>query len=207
MPITNCSVEPVSAIVLSGGLARRMGGRKKALVKFSGKPMISYVLEALENQAEALAKILINVNATDGYEHLGYQLIADNLSGNLGPLAGIEAGLAHIEKGYLLVLPCDVPLLNEDVISRLISAVINSTNLCAVAHDGERVQPTFAIFHVSQRDSLEAYLKSGGRRLINWYEEQKIVSVDCADIKQVFNNINTLEELGQAEGLYSKGSS
>jgi len=80
--------------------------------------------------------------------------------------------------------------------------VLLNKGKCAVAHDGERIQSTFAIFHKSQRDSLEAYLQGGGRRLINWYQDQKIVEVDCADIKEVFSNINTQQDLDLTEALF-----
>ena len=194
--------QQVTAIILAGGLARRMGGQKKALLAFLNKPMIAYVVAMLESMGNGLQDILINTNDSVGYEKFGYALISDNLTGSLGPLAGIEAGLASIDDGYLLVLPCDAPLVSVDVMQRLIDAVLLNEGKCAVAHDGERIQSTFAIFHKSQRDSLEVYLQGGGRRLINWYQDQAIVEVDCADIKEVFSNINTQQDLDLTEALF-----
>jgi len=69
-------------------------------------------------------------------------------------------------------------------------------------HDGERMQATFAIFHVSQLEALQSYLKRGGRRLITWYQEQQAVEVDCSDLKDIFVNINTRMDLANAEALF-----
>jgi len=196
------SNEPITAIVLSGGQARRMGGQEKGILPFAGKPMISYVIDTLDGLGDKIQTIVINSNSPSNYEQFKQKIISDNLKDDMGPLAGIEAGLVNINSGYLLVVPCDVPLVTVEPIIRLINAVSNSEANCAVVHDGERMQATFAIFHVSQLEALQSYLKRGGRRLITWYQEQQAVEVDCSDLKDIFVNINTRMDLANAEALF-----
>jgi molybdopterin-guanine dinucleotide biosynthesis protein A len=45
------------------------------------------------------------------------------------------------------------------------------------------------------RDSLEAFLASGGRKIDAWYAALKVVEVGFDDEADAFRNINTLEEL------------
>jgi len=200
MSCTLCK-EPITAIVLSGGQARRMGGQEKGTLLFAGKAMISYVIDTLDSLGDQIQTIVINSNSPSNYAQFKQNIISDNLNDNMGPLAGIEAGLVNISSGYLLVVPCDVPLVTAEPIIRLINAVTNSEANCAVVHDGERIQATFAIFHASQVEALQTYLKRGGRRLVTWYQEQQAVEVDCSDLKDVFVNINTQMDLANAEAL------
>ena len=69
----------------------------------------------------------------------------------------------------------------------------------AVAHDGERLQPVFALLDVRLGASLKHYLESGRRKLDLWYEENNAVTVDFSDAKEMFLNVNTLEELSALE--------
>jgi molybdenum cofactor guanylyltransferase len=191
-PIGN---ELITAIVLSGGEARRMGGGEKGVLPFAGRPMISYVIATLESLDDTIETILINTNDPGCYEQFKQRTLSDNLTENIGPLAGVEAGLVNIESGYLLVV-------SSEPIVRLINAVSSTDANCAVVHDGDRMQTTFAIFHVNQRSALQAYLKRGGRRLMTWYKEQNAVEVDCSDLNNVFVNINTQKDLASAEALF-----
>jgi len=50
---------PVSAVVLAGGRATRMGGADKGWVELAGRPLIDHVLDRLRPQVD---EILINAN-------------------------------------------------------------------------------------------------------------------------------------------------
>jgi molybdopterin-guanine dinucleotide biosynthesis protein A len=60
----------VTAVVLAGGRARRMGGQDKGLVELNQVPLIEYALIALQEQVET---ILINANRNiERYAGMGY---------------------------------------------------------------------------------------------------------------------------------------
>ncbi|MEO1885144.1 MAG: NTP transferase domain-containing protein, partial [Methylococcales bacterium] len=69
--------EPITAVILSGGQARRMGGEDKGLVTFSTKPMISHVITVLESLHEPVDTVLINTNRPKGYAQFDLQIIED----------------------------------------------------------------------------------------------------------------------------------
>ncbi|PCI66485.1 MAG: hypothetical protein COB26_11380 [Piscirickettsiaceae bacterium] len=94
----------ITAVILSGGQARRMGGEDKGLITFAAKPMVAHVIAVLESLHEHIDRVLLNTNQPEGYTQFGLQITDDKLKDNEGPLVGIDAGLASIEKGYLLVV-------------------------------------------------------------------------------------------------------
>jgi molybdenum cofactor guanylyltransferase len=65
----------------------------------------------------------------------------------------------------------------------------------AVAKTGAQPHPVFALMKSDVRESLEAFLASGGRKIDAWYAALKVVEVSFDDEADAFRNINTLEEL------------
>ena len=90
--------QQVSAVILAGGMGRRMGGQDKGRLEFNGKPLIKYVLETIRPQVKT---ILINANRHQAeYARYGYTVVADLLTGYQGPLAGFATGaLAGLASG------------------------------------------------------------------------------------------------------------
>lgn len=191
------SNQDISVLILSGGRARRMKGLDKGFVDLNGKPMIQHVLD---NLGSGFRQVMVSTNRDNAaYKELGCKLVADKLTGSLGPLAGIHAGLSEAKTKHVFVVPCDTPYISKEVCQRLYHTLQASSDLMAVAHDGERLHATVAVIDVSVREKLECYLLQGGRRMMSWYKEQAALEVDCSDLKSCFTNINTLAELERAQ--------
>ena len=74
----------ITGVILAGGRARRMGGADKGLVLFNGKPLIEYVIDALEPQVGCL---LINANRNhEIYRSYKFDVISDELEDYCGQL-------------------------------------------------------------------------------------------------------------------------
>ena len=65
---------------------------------------------------------------------------------NWGPVF-VSADISA-DTDYILTLPCDSPMLADDFVDRFIEAQQNSNARVCVAHDGERLQPVYALFFV-----------------------------------------------------------
>lgn len=186
----------ITGMVLAGGQARRMEGRDKGLIELLGKPMIAYSIDALQTQLE---NIIINANRNpDRYRQYAEQVIADDISGYHGPLAGIATALKRIDTELLLTVPCDSPFLPGDLVSRLANAFTHGNIDVSVAHNGERIQPVFSLLRKSLSHSLDAYLASGERRIDRWFEQHAVQPVDFSDVPETFDNINTPDDLKRA---------
>lgn len=190
----------VGAVVLAGGLARRMGGQDKGLVMLGGKAMASYALQTL---LPLVTRCVINANRnSDAYAQLlpgGVGVIADSRSGHLGPLSGLSSAIDHLDTQYVLMCPCDSPFMQAELIMELIKQCkLNDADIAA-AHDGERLQPVFCVVHRRVKTSLDAFLDSGERKIDRWFEAHKLVAVQASQYSQSFRNINTEDELAIAE--------
>ncbi|PKO63890.1 MAG: molybdenum cofactor guanylyltransferase MobA [Betaproteobacteria bacterium HGW-Betaproteobacteria-16] len=183
----------ISGIVLAGGLGRRMGGVDKGLMPFAGKPMIAHVLERLRPQVD---EIIISANREIGrYAAYGFPVIADEIKGYAGPLAGLHRGMCMAQHPLLLSVPCDSPLLPADLAGRLLKALQENGADLALARTGNRTHPVFCLCRSSLKDHLYHYLQADGRKMSDWHDTLKVVEVSFDDEPQAFANINTPEEL------------
>lgn len=184
----------VSGIVLAGGKGSRMGGVDKGLQPLRGRPMVTWAIARLRPQVD---EIVINANQNlEIYRAFGYRVVADEIGGFAGPLAGLHAGLNAAAHALVVTVPCDSPFLPDDLVSRLQKNL--GENQLAVAKTGAQPHPVFALMKRSVRESLETFLASGGRKIDAWYAALKVIEVPFDDEADAFRNINTLEELKHA---------
>ncbi len=190
----------ITGLILAGGMGRRMGQRDKGLQLFRGKPMAQWAIERLKPQVDS---ILINANQNaEAYAAFGYPVVADQVQGFAGPLAGLHAGLLECTTPLLVTVPCDSPFLPLDLVARLRAALEANNAKLAVAKTGDQPHPVFSLVRREVLDSLTGFLVTGGRKIETWYAALKVVEVPFEDV-QAFANINTLEELNLLSGEQS----
>jgi molybdopterin-guanine dinucleotide biosynthesis protein A len=186
----------VTGVILAGGQARRMGGKDKGLIRLNDKPMIEYIIAAFKPQT---SKLLINANRNhEVYSSYGIEIIADNLSGFCGPLAGMASALQTIKTEYMVTAPCDSPFIPADLVQRLATAIENESADISVAHNGDRIQPVFCMLKKSLAQSLNGYLAKGERKIDRWFEQHNYAVADFSDVPTTFDNINTPEDIENA---------
>ncbi|QSX33582.1 molybdenum cofactor guanylyltransferase [Shewanella avicenniae] len=187
--------QQLEAVILAGGMARRMGGDDKGLVELLGQPMVAHVLARIAPQ---VAQIRINANRNQAqYAEFGYPVFADQQQGYLGPLSGMSSAMATSTAELILTVPCDCPLIPQDLAERMLAAFKAQDADLAVATDGEREQPVVLLLKRSLLPSMLAFLDSGRRRIDMWYADLKVAQVSFADQPNAFINVNTPEEKQQ----------
>ncbi len=187
----------VTVVILAGGSSRRMQGHDKGLQLLHGIPLIAHVIERLKPQSRNL---LLNCNDhCNEYRRFGYPLLQDTLPGKLGPLAGLLSAMEKGDSEYVLSVPCDTPYLPTDLVSRLFEKLQQSgTEVCTV-NDGERLHPVIMLTSRKLAKGLRTYLEAGGRKVMDWYQQQSHSAVDYTDQPHAFANINTPEQLQAAQ--------
>jgi molybdenum cofactor guanylyltransferase len=180
----------ITGVVLAGGRARRMGGEDKGLVEVDGAPMVVHALRGLAPQVGA---VLINANRNQQrYAELaGCEVVADRDADFAGPLAGMASAMQRAGTRYILTVPCDSPLLADNLGQRLFAALLAENAEISVAHDGTRLQPVFALMACTLQQSIVDYLAGGGRKIDAWYAERRVALGDFSDYPDMFLNINT----------------
>lgn len=183
-----------TGLILAGGAGQRMGGQDKGLLTWQGKTMAAQVAQSLRPQVR---RLLISCNRnSDYYATLADMTVADSRRDFQGPLAGIEAAIPHLIGKFLIVVPCDNPLLPADLARRLVAALDSPENIDAdisYAHDGAREQYLCAAIRARILPCLGAFLDEGHRAVRHWYAQQRCIAVDFSSQAQCFMNVNSLD--------------
>ena len=182
----------ITGVLLAGGLARRMGGGDKGLVRVGDSVLAALTLSRLSPQVGA---VVVNANRNESeYAKLGAPVVGDVFPDFAGPLAGIHAGMVAAETEWVLSAPCDSPFLPDDLAEKLFAAAMQAGADIATASAGGRAHPVFTLARKSLHPDLESFLTEGGRKIDLWHARHKCATVDFPD-ESAFANINTPEDL------------
>lgn len=185
--------DAITGLILAGGEGKRVGGADKGLLDYRGRPLITHVIERFAPQVDQL---LISANRhLEDYLDFGYPVVTDATAERLGPLAGLEAGLAACTTPWLATCPCDSPQLPLDLVARLLAAAQARGAQLAVATCPSGLQPTFLLCRRGLLPVLRAALRAGERSVRGWCHCQRAVEV-AFDDASAFANFNTLADLG-----------
>ena len=200
-------------VILAGGLARRMGGGDKGLLLLGGKHLLSHVIDRLAPQVAGLA---LNANGDPKrFAEFGLPVLPDSVSGFVGPLAGVLAGLdwaAEQGADCIVTAAADTPFFPCDLVPRLMLAsegMVDPLVLSATPDPTKGVvrHPTFGLWPVSLRDDLRAALQGGLRKVVLWTDahggRQATFPADPFD---PFFNVNSPEDLIRAEAMLEQAA-
>ncbi len=197
------------AIILAGGRATRMGGADKASRMLGVAPLIAHVLGALKPQCSAM---VINANGdATRFAALGVPVVADDVPGFAGPLAGILAGLDHLATHhpgltYAVSAATDTPFLPDDLAAKLDTARLAAKAEIAIARSDNIVHPTFALWPIDLRiDLREALVEEDLRRVTTFFSRYRCAYADWSAIPfDPFFNVNTPDDLRMAEEILAQ---
>ena len=191
----------ITALILAGGAARRMGGCAKALQPFGESTLLETIVRCLQGQVEHIA-INANQQLTE-HGQFGYPVWPDQQSQLLGPLAGVATGLAHCHTEFLLTVPCDSPFLPQDVVAKLYARMqqgqYDLVTVCTREADGSLQQhPVFCLMRPALARHLQTYMQAGGRKFSDWWRDLRVAFVEF-DQPEAFRNLNTRQDLLDAQ--------
>ncbi len=194
----------VHGLILSGGQGSRLGGVDKGWVPIVGRPLVQHVLTRLHGQVHDLT-ISANRNLQQ-YSSLGFPVLPDDTDWlGMGPLAALAT--LHTHQGaawqhdWLLVVPCDTPLLPLDLVQRLMQPFVIDPNLeVAYAQSPQGVQPSMMLVRCAALASVEPYLQSQQRSIRGWQQNLRHQAV-VFDQAMLFSNANTSEAVRELENF------
>ena len=195
---------PTLGLILAGGLARRMGGGDKARLAIGGVSILDRVLARLTPQCGA---IIVNANGDPArFADTGLTVVADDVPGFAGPLAGILAGLEWAaghrpDIAWVVSVPGDCPFLPADLVARLHAARVAENKPLACARSGDQVHPVVGLWPVALRHDLRQALVGEGLRKIDiWTARHGVALAEWPDTPvDPFFNVNTPEDAAEAE--------
>lgn len=180
--------------VLCGGQGSRMGGGDKGWLPYKGSSFVESAIGRFRCESLPMDSVIVSANRNcQRYQGLGVQVVRDLRPGYKGPLAGLEAILTIANPDQpLLLLPCDMPELPEDLAMRLIATLYKATpGTIVIANDGERAQPLcMALYPAMAYPHLKQFLDGGERGVFHWLKQHRLREVPYSDHAHRFCNVN-----------------
>jgi molybdopterin-guanine dinucleotide biosynthesis protein A len=196
----------VPAVLLAGGLARRMGGGDKPMRRIGGRTILGRVIARLKPQC---GELILNANGDPArFAEFGLPVIADDVENFPGPLAGILAALdwtaAHRpDVRFVLSAAADCPFLPRDLVARLTRARAEQDAQLAVAASGGQSHPVIGLWSVALRGELRhALVEEDVRKIDRWTARYKLATVSWpTEPLDPFFNANTMDDIAEADRL------
>ena len=194
------------AVLLAGGLARRMGGGDKPMRRIGGRTILERVIARLRPQC---GELILNANGDPArFAEFGLPVIADTVKDFPGPLAGILAALdwtaAHRpDVPFILSAAADCPFLPRDLVARLDRARAEQDAQLAVASSGGQSHPVIGLWSVALREELRhALVVEDVRKIDRWTARYKLATVSWPTAPlDPFFNANTMDDIAEADRL------
>ena len=197
---------PTFGLVLAGGLARRMGGGDKALLRIGRETILDRVLARFGPQCSGM---LLNANGDPArFARFGLPVVADDIPDFAGPLAGILAGLDWLAANrpgieWMASVPGDCPFVPRDLVPRLHAARVAEGKALACAKSGDWRHPVAGLWPVALRAHLRHALTEESLHKIEvWTGRHGVALAEWPDAPvDPFFNVNRPEDLANAELL------
>lgn len=183
-----------SALILAGGRATRLGGIAKHELVVDGETIFA-------RQCRVLAPRVAEIIVSSPRDIAGYRTVRD-AADNVGPLAGIAAGLAASTTPWLVVAAGDMPYLTGELVDLLLAARRDGIDAVGI-RIGALPEPLLCVLHaragetVQRRISASRFKASGlltdEALRVAWLDEAALRAIDPA--LDALKNINAPEDL------------
>ena len=183
------SVFQCSVVLLAGGRGQRMGGQDKGLVIWKGQPLIEFAQRVVRPLTDDL---IISCNRNrEHYARYADRLVSDGNEDFDGPVAGIRAGLAAARHSHLLVLPCDVPNIDSDLLDALLGTAREHPGQPVMVRHGEHWEPLLCVIPTALAPAFEAAWQAGERSPRKIMLQLNARAWQCAENDPRLSNFNT----------------
>lgn len=186
----------VTACILAGGRARRMGGAVKPLLAVDGVRILDRQRALLAPRA---AELVISVAGPGPLTEQGVRTVVDAVA-EAGPLAGIAAGLAASERPWLLVVAGDMPSIRGEVLDLLLAAATADVD-AVVPWIGGFPEPLLALYGRGAAAVIARHLGAGQRSVQAVVRELRVAAIDEVAIRVADSDLVTFRNLNYPDQL------
>lgn len=160
-----------SLLLLAGGQGSRVGGRDKGLMVWQGQPIAAHLVALTR---PLVGEVIISCNRNhDQYQRWADQLVSDRPGEYPGPLAGILSGLHACKTSHLLVVPCDLPQLDQMLLAQLLGQAASQPSIPWLVKAGDAWQPLVSVIPLRLLPELQQAWDQGQRSPLRWLLGQR----------------------------------
>ena len=203
----------LSVAILAGGKSSRMG-TDKALLFIEGKTMIEHIIAQVKDIGD---EVIVITNTPERYKFLGLPLFADVIP-DKGALGGLYTAIDAASHPYTLILACDMPFVNRDLLNHLKSLMSECDAVVPKIFppEGEKkksgtAEPLRAIYSKACLAPIRKCIDDDNLKMIAFFRDIKLRWVDEDEIRKfdpelvTFMNANTPEEFEVVKGMMRGG--
>lgn len=183
--------------ILVGGSGTRMGCPKTSLVLPDGRQLVEYVFETVRRHNDWIEDVVILGHCPTLPASLAHLTILTDAVSGAGPLAGLCSLLGHAAPGFGLLLACDMPYLNSELLERLHASAGVDTDAVAFrrADRPGAYHACCALYHPGLLPVAKDELMHGKRSLQHLLAGAKVAAIDPGpDDDRMLTNLNHPED-------------
>jgi molybdopterin-guanine dinucleotide biosynthesis protein A len=178
-------------------------GPDKAFALLAGTPLIEHLLAKVEGFGD---EVIVTTNRPHAYAHLGLPLFTDPTPG-LGALQGLHTALSAAQGDKVLVLACDMPFVQRDLMAHLLR-LANQADV-VIPKWQNHFEPLHAVYDKAAcLPAVEEALAAGEKRVTSILPKVRVLTVEDDELTRFdpsnmsFFNVNSWADLEQAERLF-----
>ena len=199
----------INCIVLAGGKGLRLE-RDKVLENIGNRSLLQRVVSCLSVYNSEIIIVTATKQPLPQFIDYPKLRIVTDIYPSKGPLGGIYTGLGVSNSFYNLAVACDMPFLNQALLSYMIQFSANFD--LVVPRLGELVEPLHAVYSKNCLAPIEYLLERGNLQVTQLFNLVRVRYVEAEEIDRFdpehlsFFNINTEADLKKAQELAKEKS-
>ena len=189
----------LSAAIIAGGQARRLGGRDKSRLVVRGRTIIVRQLDVLQRVSD---EVFLVSPFAERHADLGLPVHADVVAG-AGAIGGVLTALERARHDLVLVVACDLPFLDARLLLALVELARTADGAWPATSRG--VEPLVACYRRDARAVIRARIEAGALRLMDLDGALRMARLEgealaaCGAPEELLANVNTPEDLRRVQ--------
>lgn len=181
-----------AAVILAGGMSRRMG-RDKAALPFGEETMLSHLVHLYQPYFDMTA---VSLNTAGRFDTCGALEVVDRHPGD-GPLAGLEAAFLDTGADVIFLTGTDLPL-GDPVLAKYLMDARGEHDICLIRSD-KGPEPLFAVYSSACLPAVQRALAEGRRSMYSLLTQMDTLELPMEripqfDVSKILTNVNDPEE-------------
>ena len=185
-----------AAVILAGGMSRRMG-RDKAALPFGEETMLSHLVHTYQPYFDVTA---VSLNIPGRFDTAGAMEVVDRRPGE-GPMAGLEAAFLDTGADVIFLTGTDLPF-GDPALARHLVESLGTHDICLIRSD-KGPEPLFAVYSSRCLSAIRKSLEEGRRSMYGVIQQMDTLELPAEslpqfDIARILSNVNDPEEYAKA---------
>ena len=185
-----------AAVILAGGMSRRMG-RDKAALPFGEETMLSHLVHTYQPHFDLTA---VSLNEAGRFDTAGAMEVVDRRPGD-GPMAGLESAFLDTGADVIFLTGTDLPF-GDPALACYLVEQLGDHDICLIRSD-KGPEPLFASYSSRCLPTIQKALEEGRRSMYSVIGQMDTLELDAGELTQfdmarILSNVNDPEEYAKA---------